>query len=305
MRLSFRSKAVLSVVVLVGMFSPVLASTQEGNCPKVELALHLTNQLLKVTGGWLEECGFQKADSVFHRALSLQRKALLFFRKEYCRTAFQYTQASRRHAFEAVVLCFSYEGLCQRTKGVLLRTNKAIDFLDSLIRECDNPEAKHLFITGVEFQKNAIQALKENHCPPALELTLLSRRFILKAAHICHEDGGLLASFPELDQAKDLNPSGIDQPAIAGLLQQNSPNPFNAQTTISYSLPSDSKVKLTVYNIRGQRVKTLVDEFQSAGQKFVIWDGTNESSDRVASGVYFYRLEASHLTETKRMVFLK
>jgi hypothetical protein len=88
-------------------------------------------------------------------------------------------------------------------------------------------------------------------------------------------------------------------------LHQNYPNPFNPETQISYDLPNDSWVKLSIYNIRGQKVKTLVDGFEAAGHKVVIWDGTNEEGEQVASGVYFYRLDAGEFTATKKIVLLR
>jgi hypothetical protein len=88
-------------------------------------------------------------------------------------------------------------------------------------------------------------------------------------------------------------------------LHQNYPNPFNPETEISYDLPNDSWVKLLIYNISGQKVKTLVDRFEAAGHKTVIWDGKNQEGDRVASGVFFYRLEAGEFTATKKMVMIR
>jgi hypothetical protein len=88
-------------------------------------------------------------------------------------------------------------------------------------------------------------------------------------------------------------------------LHQNYPNPFNPETEISYDLPNDCWVKLSIYNISGQKVKTLVDGFEAAGHKTVIWDGRNEQDEQVASGVFFYRLEAGEFTATKKMVLLR
>jgi flagellar hook assembly protein FlgD len=70
-------------------------------------------------------------------------------------------------------------------------------------------------------------------------------------------------------------------------LSQNYPNPFNPQTSIRYALPQDAQVRLVIYNVLGQRVKTLVDESQSAGYKTEWWDGRDEKEDGVASGIYF------------------
>jgi len=88
-------------------------------------------------------------------------------------------------------------------------------------------------------------------------------------------------------------------------LSQNYPNPFNPQTSIDYALPQDTHVKLTVYNILGERVKVLVDEYQTAGYKGACWDGKDEKGEDVASGVYFYRLETEEFFKVKKMLLLK
>lgn len=93
--------------------------------------------------------------------------------------------------------------------------------------------------------------------------------------------------------------------AKPGLTAQTYPNPFNPQTQIAYNLPEDSYVKLTIYNIQGQKVKLLVDEYQSAGTRNVIWDGCDETGEKVASGVYFYRIEAGPYSVANRMILLK
>ncbi len=83
-------------------------------------------------------------------------------------------------------------------------------------------------------------------------------------------------------------------------LEQNYPNPFNPRTTISYSLPEASQVTLDIYNILGQKVATLVDEYQEAGEHQVNWNSTGQSS-----GIYFYRLKAGEATEARKMLLLK
>ncbi|MCK5052112.1 MAG: T9SS type A sorting domain-containing protein [Candidatus Cloacimonetes bacterium] len=72
---------------------------------------------------------------------------------------------------------------------------------------------------------------------------------------------------------------------------QNYPNPFNPETNINYSIPEEGKVELSIYNIKGQKVKTLVNETQVSGEHTVVWNGTNKQNKHVASGVYFYKLE--------------
>jgi hypothetical protein len=97
---------------------------------------------------------------------------------------------------------------------------------------------------------------------------------------------------------------GTDTPA-AFRLAQNYPNPFNPITEIGYRLPVDCHVTLEVYNVLGQRVVTLVDAFQTAGDKVARWDAVDESGIAVTSGVYFYKLQAGNFSAIRKMVLLR
>ncbi|MGH7491319.1 MAG: Ig-like domain-containing protein, partial [bacterium] len=88
-------------------------------------------------------------------------------------------------------------------------------------------------------------------------------------------------------------------------LQQNYPNPFNPTTNISYSLPRDVQVKLTVYNLLGQRVRELVNEVQKAGFQTQVWDGRDDSGKALPSGLYHYRIEAGDFVAVRRMTLMK
>ena len=86
---------------------------------------------------------------------------------------------------------------------------------------------------------------------------------------------------------------------------QNYPNPFNPSTEISYALPEAGNVNVEIYNILGQQVKTLVNEFQDAGSYTVTWGGDDQTGSTVASGVYFYRVTAGQYKDVKKMVLMK
>jgi hypothetical protein len=86
---------------------------------------------------------------------------------------------------------------------------------------------------------------------------------------------------------------------------QNYPNPFNPTTTINYQVPQVSDVNLVVYNILGQKVRTLVNDRMEPGYHSVVWDGRNEDGRTVASGIYIYRFEASDYTKTLKLMLLK
>jgi hypothetical protein len=92
---------------------------------------------------------------------------------------------------------------------------------------------------------------------------------------------------------------------IRDALNQNWPNPFNPTTWIQYSISSDRQVKLKVYDVLGRTVKTLVDEFKSRNHYRILWDGTNDSGEAVASGIYFYQIQAGSYNATRKMVLLR
>jgi flagellar hook assembly protein FlgD len=88
-------------------------------------------------------------------------------------------------------------------------------------------------------------------------------------------------------------------------LFQNSPNPFNPTTIITYNLPRDAKVDLVIFNMLGQKVKTVVNGFQTAQQYKIQWDGTNDNGVKVASGIYIYQLRSDNNLATKKMILMK
>ena len=89
------------------------------------------------------------------------------------------------------------------------------------------------------------------------------------------------------------------------ILSQNYPNPFNPVTNIRYNLPSYTNVRLTIYNILGQKIRTVVDSGQPAGEYEVQWNGLSDSGSPVSSGIYLYIIETSEFTQMKKMVLLK
>ncbi|MCK4311381.1 MAG: T9SS type A sorting domain-containing protein, partial [Candidatus Cloacimonetes bacterium] len=104
-------------------------------------------------------------------------------------------------------------------------------------------------------------------------------------------------------------PDSIEDPTITpavAQLSQNYPNPFNPSTTIAYSVNEAGNVSIELYNIKGQKVCTLVDEYKNAGQHSIQWNGKDNNNQSVASGIYFYKMRAGgRYTSTKKMILLK
>lgn len=98
-----------------------------------------------------------------------------------------------------------------------------------------------------------------------------------------------------------------DQPQLPKVtkLNTNYPNPFNPETTISFDLKENSDVKISIYNIKGQLVKTLVDRPMNAGRHQLVWNGKDHNQQRVSSGVYFFRMDSKNYHSTKKMLLMK
>jgi hypothetical protein len=105
--------------------------------------------------------------------------------------------------------------------------------------------------------------------------------------------------------------TGVDEPESERplpdefVLMQNYPNPFNSKTVIEYFVPTRSRVDLTIYNMLGQKVKTLVDERKSRGRFVTDWDGTDTNGGHVAAGIYIYQLKTDDRSMTRKMIYLK
>ena len=122
-----------------------------------------------------------------------------------------------------------------------------------------------------------------------------------------HDMPGL--SVPALPVQAEATTGILAEPVISSAeprLLPNYPNPFNPETTIRYILPEQSQVRLVVYDLLGQTVRTLMDGPQSAGTRTVVWDGQNQDRQKVASGLYLYRLEvAGKYSETRQMSLVR
>ena len=88
-------------------------------------------------------------------------------------------------------------------------------------------------------------------------------------------------------------------------LNQNYPNPFNPITKISYEMPSDGFVRVSILDMMGREVKTLVESSQVSGMRSVTWNATDNNDQPVSAGVYLYKIQTRGITKTRKMVFLK
>ncbi len=126
---------------------------------------------------------------------------------------------------------------------------------------------------------------------------------------VCRTDGSRTKvefNLPNGENAADFEKAVESTPLPDGFeLKQNYPNPFNPTTEIAFTIPEAQQVRLEVYNINGQKVRTLIDAVITAGSHTIEWDATDDSGVKVASGVYLYRLTAGDITTSKKMTLLK
>ena len=143
-----------------------------------------------------------------------------------------------------------------------------------------------------------LETLTENESKAPLNLKI-------KQAKIMTIDRQKQEKFDRLNKLlKGLSDS--DVPAVENILSINNyPNPFNPTTTIMFNLPKDSKVEIDIYNIKGQKVKSLISDDFIAGKHKLIWNGTNNFNKKVSSGIYFYRLKTNQGIINKKMLLLK
>jgi hypothetical protein len=108
----------------------------------------------------------------------------------------------------------------------------------------------------------------------------------------------------QVSVATDVDDDGSLLPREFALMQ-NYPNPFNPTTVISFALPRSSDVRIDLYDITGRLVRTLADETMAAGNHTITFDGRSSSGNQLATGVYFYRMQANGFVATKKMLLMK
>ena len=98
---------------------------------------------------------------------------------------------------------------------------------------------------------------------------------------------------------------GEETPVIETKLIGNYPNPFNPETTISFSTSKKENVEIIIYNIKGQKVITLTNEIYDEGKHIITWNGSDDNNQKASSGIYFYRMRTEDKTQIRKMILLK
>jgi hypothetical protein len=134
----------------------------------------------------------------------------------------------------------------------------------------------------------------------------ISFRFLFYSDQSVEEEGIYIDDFRVYAGSHDVSSDQFTlSPVNEFMLYQNYPNPFNPETTIRFNLANEEEINLSVYNIKGQLVKTLVSDILPVGNHSVIWNGQNDNQQPVGSGLYFYKLQGTSSAQIKRMLLLK
>jgi len=115
---------------------------------------------------------------------------------------------------------------------------------------------------------------------------------------------GNLSDYTELLSSNMMSTDNIYYPNTYSL-HQNYPNPFNPKTQIRYDLKNDVNVRIDIFDLKGNKIKTLIDESQSNGHKAIYWDATNDYGQKVSAGMYIYTIKADNYFQSRKMLFLK
>jgi hypothetical protein len=118
-------------------------------------------------------------------------------------------------------------------------------------------------------------------------------------------DGLCALAGPIVLNTDDPETPGIPEPGLQTRLLSAFPNPFNPNTNIRYSIKEAAKVKITIFNLKGQNVRTFINDHNIPGFYQIAWDGKDVGGSLVGSGVYFYRMESGKYSSTKKVIMLK
>jgi len=169
-----------------------------------------------------------------------------------------------------------------------------------------------VFMGAVSGAKKVIEKETVKECTRS---TLILRDVMVKEKQVTRSSSTRfvldLMRVEVVNEESDLETGLLGQPALPRVfsLSQNYPNPFNPTTTITFDVPGTSgetqQVQLTVYNIRGKQVISLIDSELEPGNHRVVWNGRNDDGEQVSSGMYLYTLRIGDKSYTRKMVMVK
>ena len=177
-----------------------------------------------------------------------------------------------------------------------------MNFQENVIISFTEKEPGILKVLAADLQGGHIEATDNSYMSIPIEFMGNEREnsFVtLDGIKLAGADGSLI------NTVSRTNSSEVKVIPGAFALHQNFPNPFNPSTEIRFDLPEAGNVNLAIYNLMGQKIRTLSSDNMTPGYHAIIWDGTNDIGSQVATGMYFYSIQSSEFHATKKMLFLK
>jgi hypothetical protein len=189
----------------------------------------------------------------------------------------------RDYQAKTYILLEDYQSAADLIELVLEDPESEVDSLNAVL----NLEICYLLASLQESKKPLITNFAQYRYPDLQTYTIKHREHLMQLLALCNQTN-----------------QALPVPNVVSM-KQNYPNPFNPSTTIEFGIPKATKVSLRIYNIRGQLVKELINQRYEPGKYKTVWEGKNQLGKHVASGVYFYRLEAAGKCITHKMLMLK
>ncbi len=190
------------------------------------------------------------------------------------------------------------------TSGETIRGVKTIQWTAS---DSDGDKLTHDILYSADGQNQSVLAVNVEETSFAWDSRLWPSSPSASITVIANDginEGRAVADHLVVDNPTRVEDKGETLPSEYAL-RQNHPNPFNPETRIQFELLKPSQVKIEIYNIHGQKIRSLVDEKKPAGSHIVTWDGRTDNGELAASGVYFYRLVAGEFRQTRKMTLLR
>jgi len=177
-----------------------------------------------------------------------------------------------------------------------------VNFQENVMVSYTQKEAGVLKILAADLQGGSIEAMDKTYLTLPVEFIGNERDIAnvsLDGIYLAGADGSLIETVART------NASEVKVIPGEFALHQNFPNPFNPSTEIRFDLPEAGKVNLAIYNLMGQKIRTLSSGEMTPGYHAIVWDGTNDMGSQVATGMYFYAIQTSEFQATKKMLFMK
>lgn len=162
------------------------------------------------------------------------------------------------------------------------------------------PSSFTIFLTGVDYETAPLEWTKRTFDIPAQY-----NNMNISLGFKCESDSASAFFVDDITVRSYVDNEDEVTPVSSTILRGNYPNPFNPETSISYTIKNDEQVKIEIFNLKGEKIKTLVNTKQKSGNYKAKWLGEDQNGKKVSSGIYFYKMTSGNYSSTKKMILMK